>query len=133
MANQSKQKLPPEQSLTAWLHQDRLMWSRLQTLMTVQAVALGSAFAIRETPFASGGAILTGVVLSLCMWWLRNRDRQDRDIQMKKIEETYDMSDWTLGRKGIFGLTGDKMFWVILWLFFIADGLVGVGVFRGWF
>ena len=73
-------------ALLGWkIYQDRLMWSRTQTLLGLQALVLGGSYAARSEWLAPAllvvGAILTGLV-----WFLAWADSRDRHLNNQAID-----------------------------------------------
>jgi len=65
-----------------WIHQDRLLWSRIQTLMALQGAVLAGAFVLRASWLGPAllllGAALTTLVLAFTWNDLDDRDQNAR-------------------------------------------------------
>jgi len=73
------------QWLTAYfLHQDRVSWSRIQTIVAVEAGILAAAFALDCR--ASLVPLVVGTFLIGCVWRLVRRDWQIRDQDLAKLD-----------------------------------------------
>lgn len=52
-----------------YLHQDNLMWNRLQTMGVVQISALGSAYGVRSTSLLSLCILVLGFILTVLVFF----------------------------------------------------------------
>lgn len=67
--------------MSYYLHQDHLMWSRIQTVIAVQAGSLGGAYTIRQdSPYIAVLLMVLGVILTVLLYFLLKRDEQIRDV-----------------------------------------------------
>ena len=130
--NPPKSSMTPGEHLSYFLHQDKMMWSRLQMLIAVQAMANGGAFSLRQSFRGSLIVMFAGVVLSLCMLWLFVRDREYRAHHGKCIEVVYAPDDVYLSTKGPLGLTGGVLFWLMLVVFVVADVVLMIAIAKQW-
>lgn len=104
-----------------FLHQDRLMWSRLQTLMTLQAITLACSLRLVSFRWAALLTILLGGVLSYFIAWLYLRDYEYRDAFAKKFEEKVESLFLPPAKR--FPYKGGATFWWILGVFGVANVL----------
>ena len=68
------------------IHQDRLLWSRVQLLIAVQGAVIGGSYAIGDH-FLAGSILFAGFVLSLVIHELVAKDQIDRDVNLKLIDQ----------------------------------------------
>lgn len=61
-----------------WLHQDRLLWSKIQALIVIEAAALAASFAMPARPMGVA-ALVFGSVLIWIIWQIIQRHRECRD------------------------------------------------------
>lgn len=66
-------------------HHDRMLWSRVQTLIVVQGAVIGGSYAVGDHQLAAG-FLTGGVVLSLVIYELVVKDQMDRDTNDRIIE-----------------------------------------------
>jgi len=66
-------------------HHDRMIWSRVQTLIAVQGAVIGGSYAIGNHRLA-GVFLLGGAILSLVIYQLVVRDQKDRDANDPLLE-----------------------------------------------
>ena len=100
------------------IHQDRLLWSRVQTVHAVEAGILAGAFALNfgwKNPFFAGLLLIIGGVLTLFLFFLVKRDYADHMVNAKimdKLAERLLPSNmkennfgvrWTAKRRGLLG------------------------------
>ncbi len=69
-----------------WSHHERMLWSRVQTLIAVQAAVIGGSYAIGNHQLA-GLFMVAGAVLSLVVYELVSKDLLDRDANLAVINE----------------------------------------------
>ncbi len=100
------------------IHQDRLLWSRVQTVHAVEAGILAGAFALNfgwKNPFFAGLLLIIGGVLTLFLFFLVKRDYADHMVNAKIMDKLaerllpFDMKlnnfkvRWAAKRRGLRG------------------------------
>jgi hypothetical protein len=110
------------------LHQDKLMWSRIQTMQAIQLAGLASAYAIRSQPIFSIAIVTLTGVLTLLVFCLLRRDAM---IQYKFVR-TFPELDWSAPRRWHAPLKGREVAWVLLLLLLACDIFLGVAVWFRW-
>ena len=70
-----------------WIHQNRLMWDRLQLLAILQAAFLGAAYTlhVKNWPVAVFFVCLFAIVISAALMHTANIDRAIRDKHRDKL------------------------------------------------
>jgi hypothetical protein len=115
--------------MARYLHQDRLLWSRTQLLIVVQAGILAAGFSQRGHWFAFAlmffGALLTLLILSIVL-----KDERDRDVNNHIMYELADerirlTADPPFGFIGRWFMRGGRIIKGVLILFFIIDIVLG--------
>ncbi len=61
-----------------YLHQDRLLWSRIQAIIVIEAAVLAASFAKLARPVGVA-ALVFGTVLIWVIWQIIQRDQECRD------------------------------------------------------
>jgi hypothetical protein len=122
--------------LSMALHQDRLLWSRVQLLIAVQGAVLAGSYALRASWLAP--AILGfGAALTLLLISLVEKDQLDRDVNQKLLDELgsrclpEDLRNPGIRftakiPKGSLILRGRHVLRLVLWGFFVLDLVLGV-------
>ncbi|MBI1811645.1 MAG: hypothetical protein HY035_11565 [Nitrospirae bacterium] len=73
-----------------YLHQDRLMWSRVQTIVAVQGAVLGATYSLRKYDyFVWCGILALGVMLTVLIFFVMKRDQQVRDEIAEQIGNSF--------------------------------------------
>lgn len=67
--------------ISHYLHQDRLLWSRVQLLVAVQGAVLAGSYSLRYHWLAIG-ILSMGVVLTILLILLIEKDQRDRDVNL---------------------------------------------------
>ena len=68
------------------------MWSDMRALAVVQAGVLGAAYSMRESHRLMGGLLIgLGVVLTLALYLIRQRNREFRDANRRLVDEVAQM------------------------------------------
>jgi hypothetical protein len=67
-----------------WIHQDRLMWSRVSWFLTTEVVTVAACFA-RPGPVGAAVVVFGTVILTL-MWGMFVKDRRDQEEALKIID-----------------------------------------------
>lgn len=129
---EQKNEITSSSIVSLIIHQDSLLWSRLQTMGVIQIGTISAAFGAKlNVPF-SICILVFGLILTLCIFFLLQRDRLDR----KKLEELLGKQTeeliYSTNRRWYVPFQGDEMAWTILILLFIADIALGVAIIRGW-
>ncbi len=125
----AKREMLPNELLSYFLHQDRMMWSRLQTLLAIEGVTLACALKMQESKTSMIILMIFGAVLSVLVIMLFYRDRQYRRFYSDRLAalvstEVY-LPDWKVLKIII---NGHRVFWAILVLFAIGNALVLIDV-----
>lgn len=111
-----------EMNLARFLHQDQLMWGRLQTIMAIQTAAIALAWYNHDSPKLATTMMGFGIGISGCLCVLYGVDRILRNRHNTELGNFH--KDYrTLGM---------VMFWIIVALFSIADVLTLLGLRHGW-
>ena len=74
------------QVLGYYMHQNSLMWGRLNHCLTVQIVSIGGAYAVKSMYFTPT-LLLLGAFISITLILMFNRDRQIRDAHAILVRE----------------------------------------------
>lgn len=69
-----------------YIHQNGLMWNRLQFLVAVQAAVLTGAYTMRSQAGLPVALLVLGFLLSLAVLLMMKRDEQIRDVNRPLIE-----------------------------------------------
>ncbi len=69
-----------------WAHHERMLWSRVQTLIAVQAAVVGGSYAIGNHQLAAG-FMVAGAALCLVVYKLSSKDLLDRDVNLGIINQ----------------------------------------------
>ena len=110
-----------QMNLAAILHQNQLMWGRLQTLMAIQTAVIALALLGPDSCTVAITAIGFGFGISVCLCLLYLVDRRHRKAYedgMSDRRKPVDPSGAFLDTRGL----GNAIFWIIAVAFFIADG-----------
>jgi len=70
-----------------YLHQDKLSWSRTQTMVLIESGILAAAYKICS--FLSIVPLLLGAIIVFLFWGLIQRDWQIRDNQLEKLDDIH--------------------------------------------
>ena len=116
MNNQSN-KLSPSDVLSYCIHQDSLMWSRLQTIGVVQVGALSAAYALQCEKWLSLSIILLGIMLTLLVFFLLKRDELVRTANEKLLCGL----NFTRPRRWYAPLKGREVAWIIVGVLLLSD------------
>ena len=124
------------------IHQDRLLWSRVQTVHAVEAGILAGGFAlavIRQYLFSAGLLLIIGGVLTLFLFLMIKRDYADHMVNadiMRELAERLLPSDmkvqnfkvrWAAKRRG---LLGHHMIYISIIGFTALDFVWGISLLR---
>jgi len=126
--NHDDSRLSPDNMMSFILHQDNLMWSRIQTIAFVQLAALSAAYSVRSQRWLATSLIGLGLFLTFLLFGLLRRD----EMQRSKIHDQFPALKWTVGRKWYSPLTGRETTWVFLVTLLITDLLMGLSVYKAW-
>lgn len=117
------------------LHQDALMWSRLQLLVGIQGGVLSGAYLLKELPFLGAVLLILGVVLTAVLLATMLRDQAYRDLHSGLIESLGqrlarqhgpDLNfTLRLGRVTSSRVYARELNRAVFWLFFLLDFLFG--------
>jgi len=72
--------------MTHRVHQDRLMWSRVQTLSALQVAAFASSWAIRDANWFAGALMIIAFVLTWVVYGLLWKDRHDSQVNQSLMD-----------------------------------------------
>ena len=103
--------------VSLYLHQDNLMWNRLQTIGVIQIAGLGAAYSLGSQKTLCFLVVAFVVALTLLVFFLLKRDELIRD----KIEKQIPGLDYGVGRKWFAPLKGREVSWAILALLLAGD------------
>jgi uncharacterized iron-regulated membrane protein len=85
--NMNEQQMPAEiyrQFYTNWLNQDRLMWGRVQWIMTIEIAIIAGAM---QHPNLLGClGIVVGTLLIILLWNIRRKDEADWQHCLKHMD-----------------------------------------------
>ncbi len=118
----SSKSLSKSELLLFFLHQDNLMWSRLQTMGVIQIGAISSAYALRSTRWLSLSILFFGIVLTLLLFFLMKRD----ELMRTRIEEQLGALDYRVFRKWYAPIKGSEAAWIIIISLLAVDVILGV-------
>lgn len=123
------------------IHQDQLLWSRIQTVSAIQVGVIGGGFAIhsawKDLPLG-GGLLVIGGLLTLVLFYLIIGDYADMEVNddiMKRLAERllpYELKDegkeikWTGKRILPSWLSGHRMIYSMVILFISVDFILGI-------
>jgi len=105
----SGKSLSKSELVSFFLHQDNLMWNRLQTMGVVQIAALGSAYGLRSTRWLSVSILVLAIVLTLLIFFLLKRD----ELMRMKIEDQIEQFDYSVSREWYAPIKGREATWII--------------------
>jgi hypothetical protein len=120
----TRNSLSSSEMLSFFLHQDNLMWNRLQTIGVIQIAILSSAYGLRSVKWLSLSILLLGIVLTLIVFFLLKRDELIREKIDKKLGEM----DYYVPRKWFAFIKGREATWIITILLLVADIMLAVGI-----
>ena len=78
-------KFGDKMHLARFLHQDKLMWGRLQTLMAIQTAAIALAWYNRDSAAAAITMMGFGLAITTCLCGLYFVDRSLRNEHSEKL------------------------------------------------
>ena len=88
------------------LHQDKLMWGRVQTIALVQLAGLGAAYAVRDVRWLSVSALVLCAVLTFLIHGLLRVD----EAQRRKIHAKYVRGlNWRTPRRFLLRFVAGKL------------------------
>ena len=111
-----------------FLHQDNLMWNRLQTMGVIQIGTLSAAYGLKSNQVFSICILALGVLLTLCVFFLLKRD----EVVRMRLEEQLDGLDYAVDRKWYAPLKGREIAWILLVAIILSDFMLGVAVIIKW-
>ena len=114
--------------MSFFLHQDNLMWSRLQTIGVIQISVLSSSYALKSNCLISFFILLFGIILSVCVFFLFKRD----EVIRMKIEKQINILEYHVDRLWYAPLKGREIIWIILISLITADVILGCGIYFSW-
>jgi hypothetical protein len=117
-------------------HQDQLLWSRVQTWFAIQAAGIGVAYTVgHENLVVSLGALGLGLLFTVLIFFLTQRDQQIRDVNRKLVEELAEKlgsAEKTESRFRVWcdpkwpaRLRGRHILWIAFATVLVADVIVG--------
>ncbi len=124
------------------IHQDQLIWSRVQIIHAVEAGILAGGYALNsiwENPLFAGLLLIIGGVLTLFLFFLVKRDYADHMVNATIVDELAerllpsDMKEqnltvrWTAERRG---LRGHHMIYTSVIGFTVLDFVLGIYLLR---
>jgi hypothetical protein len=110
--------------ISLWVQQNTLLWSRLQTLATLQTAVFGGwYFFWRDNNFTVGLLVgLLGVVLSALMLELINCDASRRQYLKNKVGDIDRAGGQVIFPPGAHRLIrGVNVMTIIIWMFLLID------------
>lgn len=69
------------------IHQDRLMWSRVQLLSALQAAAFAGSWAIKESSWFAAAVMLIAAILTWMVYALIWKDGNDSKVNQSLMDE----------------------------------------------
>lgn len=120
-------KITADGALSFLLHQDNLMWSRLQTMQAVQLAGLAGAYTVRSTVPAAIAILVVSALLTLLMFGLRRRD----ELILAEFQRSTLSMTWRAPRKWYAPLTGRETTWALLAILLTVDVFAGYTIMRG--
>lgn len=72
--------------LRHYLHQDAMMWSRVQLLIAIQAGVLAGSVGLRGNSRLAAAVLLLGASFTLLIFWLVLKDELDRDVNLPLLD-----------------------------------------------
>jgi len=124
--------LPQDLRFAYFLHQDKVLWSRLQTLMTAQAAAFVVVLALRHDSVPAFVAFAIAIIVSLFIALLSLRDLDYREYHQKILAAHFKDGEIYLEKEPRLKLAGRALFWIIVGVFGAADVLLALAVGYGW-
>ena len=126
--NSGQNGLSPDATLSCILHQDGLMWSRIQTMQVVQLAGLAAAYAVHTKPWLSFLIVSITALITLLVFGLLRRDW----LILIKFSHGFPELDWSVPRKWYAPLTGRETTWALLTILIAADALMGFAIANDW-
>ncbi|KPK95563.1 hypothetical protein AMJ80_04855 [bacterium SM23_31] len=114
----------PSEILSFVLHQDNLMWNRLQTMGVVQIGALGAAYGLRPICWLSISVLVLAFVLTILFFFLIKRD----ELMRTKIENQLSQFSYHVPRVWYAPIKGREETWIITIGLLATDIIIGVAV-----
>ena len=111
-----------------FLHQDNLMWNRLQTMGVIQIGTLSAAYGLKSNRVFSACILALGVILTLCVFFLLKRD----EVVRMRLEEQLDSLDYNVDRKWYAPLKGREIAWILLAAIILSDFMLIVAIIFQW-
>jgi hypothetical protein len=126
--NTKDPEMTPNEALSFILHQDNLMWSRLQTMQAVQLAGLAAAYALRCQASLSVAIVSLTALLTLLAFCLLRRDF----VIQERILDRFPQFEWSASRRVHAPLKGREGAWAILALLLAADVYLGIAAGLKW-
>ena len=111
-----------------WIHQNTIMWSRIQTLAILQAGFLGIGFALRALHYWALGVTACAfvMVLSVFLWHITIVDRRNRDIYATRLADMgFELAHQPLY---MFRHSGATVYITMAFLALVATDIAAAGV-----
>lgn len=121
---ETSKSLSPSNLFSYFLHQDNLMWNRLQTIGVIQIGALGSAYGLASTQWLSLSILVLATILTLVIFFLLKRD----ELIRIKIEIHLGQFGDSVSRVWYAPLKGREAIWIITICLLAADIILGLAV-----
>jgi hypothetical protein len=128
--NCTKQKKEQDQReiLSYFLHQNNLMWNRLQTVGVIQIGILGAGYKLRTIPPLAYITLCFGAILTFLVLLLFNRDNFYRERFRKELCPPL---CWK-AKKHKYALNGKWIARIMFGILIIADVALIMAISRGW-
>jgi|GEM_PF-1623186 len=123
-----KPEMQPPEALSFILHQDNLMWSRIQIMHAVQFAGLAAAYAVDDKAAVSIAILIVTATLTLLAFCLLRRDR----IIQGELLDLHPQFGWSSPRKWHTPLKGSEVAWAYVVLLLAADACLGFAVTGKW-
>jgi hypothetical protein len=126
--NTDDNSMTSEGALSFILHQDNLMWSRIQTIEAVQLAGLAASYTVRSQPLLAITTASLTALLTLLVFCLLRRDAMIQTELLVKFPQF----EWSAPRKWDAPLKGREVTWLVLVILLTADILIGIDAELGW-
>lgn len=111
-------------NFSLFLHQDNLLWNRLQTIGVIQIGTLSAAYTLRSSSRCLSLCVLSfGILLTLLIFFLLKRD----ELIRRDIESRFGNIFYNVPKKW-YALPGSKATWVLIIILLIADILFALEI-----
>ena len=117
--------------LSHYVHQDRLLWSRVQLLIAIQGAVLAGSYSLRDHWLAFG-ILLAGSVITILLILLVEKDQRDRDMNLGIMDILghrllpADLREQPILMTSSWIIRGRWLLRIVLWAFVVLDVILFV-------